>query len=68
MRRSRFSEEQIVGILKEHEAGAGTVASRRCFRKLSKNCTMGVLDRGRRGSPEGYGTIDCSGLVSRRYG
>jgi putative transposase len=26
MRRSRFSEEQIVGILKEHEAGAQTVA------------------------------------------
>jgi putative transposase len=25
MRRSRFSEEQIVGILKEHEAGAQTV-------------------------------------------
>ena len=25
MRRSRFSEEQIVGILKEDEAGAGTV-------------------------------------------
>ena len=24
MCRSRFSEEQIVGILKEHEAGAGT--------------------------------------------
>jgi putative transposase len=24
MRRSRFSEEQIVGILKEHEAGAAT--------------------------------------------
>ena len=23
MRRSRFSEEQIVGILKEHEVGAG---------------------------------------------
>ena len=25
MRTSRFSAEQIVGILKEHEAGAGTV-------------------------------------------
>jgi putative transposase len=24
MRRSRFSEEQIIGILKEHEAGAAT--------------------------------------------
>lgn len=24
MRRSRLSEERIVGILKEHEAGAGT--------------------------------------------
>ncbi len=26
MRTSRFTEEQIVGILKEHEAGAGTTA------------------------------------------
>ncbi len=26
MRRSRFTQEQIVGILKEHEAGAGTAA------------------------------------------
>ena len=24
MRRSRFSEQQVIGILKEHEAGAGT--------------------------------------------
>jgi putative transposase len=26
MRRSRFTQEQIVGILKAHEAGAGTAA------------------------------------------
>ncbi len=26
MRRSRFAEEQIVGVLKEHEAGATTAA------------------------------------------
>ena len=26
MRKGRFTEEQIVGILKEHEAGAGTAA------------------------------------------
>ncbi len=26
MRRSRFSEEQLIGILKEHQAGRGVAA------------------------------------------
>jgi len=26
MRKSRFTQEQILGVLKEHEAGAGTAA------------------------------------------
>lgn len=29
MKRSRFSEEQIIGILKEHEAGVSVAALRR---------------------------------------
>lgn len=29
MKRSRFSEEQIIGILKEHEAGISVAALRR---------------------------------------
>lgn len=32
MKRSRFSEEQIIGILKEHEAGVSVAALRRKHR------------------------------------
>jgi putative transposase len=51
VRKSRFSEEQIVGVLKEHEAGAGTAAPCRrhgigeqtCSRRKRK---YGGLERG----------------------
>ena len=51
MRKSRFSEEQIVGILKEQEAGAGTAAlcrrhgiSQQTFYRWRQR--YGGLDRG----------------------
>ena len=41
MKRSRFSEEQIIGILKEHEAGV-SVAD--LCRKLESAAKAGALD------------------------
>ena len=35
MKRSRFSEEQIIGILKEHEAGV-SVAGKRCSQTTAR--------------------------------
>ena len=41
MKRARFTEEQIIGVLKEHEAGAKTADLARKHGVWKRRCTTG---------------------------
>jgi putative transposase len=63
MKGSRFSEEQIIGILREHEAGAK--APDICRRHGISDATFyiyGRLPRGKKVSGRGLARIDCKHL------
>jgi hypothetical protein len=63
MRASRFSEEQIIGILREHEAGAK--APELCRRHGISDATFyiyGRLPRGKKVLSSGLAVIDCKHL------
>jgi len=63
MKGSRFSAEQIIGILREHEAGAKTPEL--CRRDGIWDATFyiyGQLPRGKRVSGPGLAMIDCKHL------
>ena len=63
MRASRFSEEQVIGILREAEAGAKTPEV--CRRHGISDATFyiyGRLPRGKKVSVSGLAMIDCKHL------
>ena len=63
MRASRFNEEQIIGILREHEAGAKTPDL--CRRHGISDATFyiyGRLPRGKKVLGPGPAMIDCKHL------
>ncbi|WP_407170674.1 hypothetical protein [Bradyrhizobium sp. ORS 111] len=70
MKRSRFSEEQIIGILKEHEAGVSIVLGKiqpvqgGRHDMLSDCWTLGNLSQ--RSAKVERGTSDIRGLVQLR--
>ena len=63
MKGSRFSEEQIIGVLREHEAGAKTEEV--CRRRGISSATFyiyGRLPRGKKVLSPGLAVIDCKHL------
>ena len=63
MKGSRFSEEQIIGVLREHEAGAKTEEV--CRRQGISSATLyiyGRLPRGKKVSGPVLTRIDCKHL------
>ena len=63
MKGSRFSEEQIIGMLREHEAGAKTPEV--CRRHGISDATFyiyGRLPRGKKVLGPGLAMIDCKHL------
>ena len=63
MKGSRFSEEQIIGIVREHEAGAKVPEL--CRRHGISDATFyiyGRLSRGKKVSGPGLTMIDCKQL------
>ena len=63
MKGSRYSEEQIIGILREGEAGLKTAEV--CRRHGIAEATLyiyGRLPRGKKGSDPGLAMIDCKHL------
>jgi len=65
MKGSRFSEEQIIGVLREAEAGAKTPeVSRRHGISDATFYIYGRLPRGKKVSGPGLTMIDCKHLFS----
>ncbi len=63
MRASRFSEEQIIGILREQERGAKTAeVCRRHGISDATFCVYGRLPRGKKVLDPGLAMIDCKHL------
>ena len=60
MRRSRFSEEQIIGILKEYQAGLGVAELYRKYGGSDATCSQAAAKRGRSSKTGGSTTMPTS--------
>jgi len=74
MKRSRFSEEQIIAVLKEQEAGMATADVCRVERRCATSAVgRTMLRRGPasaswRGSAAGSAIADCTGCCAGKDG